>query len=343
MSEKVGSEFAKIDKDDTNVSQRLITPAKIYIKFYPDHFSFNAKKDNKSFTYISNDLNMSSKIDINITAENESNNTTENYNKECYAQDFNLTFTHTNSDLNISYKELNDTLYNIKGDENITLNLSKDYFSTDYNGTALLEILFNLNKNYSKPVNPIDFTINDVNFSDSNISSTAPLNLTYKFLYGRLKIKDAVGYGNKVFTNAKYLYWKDGWIINSNHSKEYGDINLSESVAKKIDIELSDIEKGAEDINYTTSYILPYGSVIHFGAPSWLFYNPLATKYISPKESKECLTHICARVTFLKSSESWGGIQSKSEKYSDENRSVELVPYKSDENVSKKEVKRINW
>jgi len=198
-------------------------------------------------------------------------------------------------------------------------------------------------KNYSKPVNPIDFTINDVNFSDSNISLTAPLNLTYKFLYGRLKIKDAVGYGNKVFTNAKYLYWKDGWIINSNHSKEYGDINLSESVAKKIDIELSDIEKGAEDINYTTSYILPYGSVIHFGAPSWLFYNPLATKYISPKESKECLTHICARVTFLKSSESWGGIQSKSEKYSDENRSVELVPYKSDENVSKKEVKRINW
>ena len=186
-------------------------------------------------------------------------------------------------------------------------------------------------------------TINEVNYSDSNVSSKDTLNLGYKFLYGRLTIKDAIGYGNKISTTAKYLYWKDKWILNTEHTKEYGDINISESVSNDVDIKLGEITDGIEDINYTTFHALPYGSVIHFGAPSWLFYNPLAIKYISPKNSNDCLTHLCARVTFLNSSESWGGVKSKSEKYSDTNRSVNLLPYKNDENVSKKEVKRINW
>jgi protein tyrosine phosphatase len=161
-------------------------------------------------------------------------------------------------------------------------------------------------------------------------------------LYARAKFLDAVGYGSAITSKVKYMYWNNGWILNSDHNSSYGDVNATASIIADVDMKVVG-NKDVQDINYTTTHSLPYGTVAHFAVNSWLFYNPLATTFKLPKDSKDCRTHPCARVTFLDSSKGWGGIDSTNSKYSETNRSVEVVPYKEDENVSKKEVKRINW
>jgi hypothetical protein len=289
---------------------------------------------------------MSGELDLNITAVNKKGEVTENYNYKCYAEDFNLTFSH--NDINetiLMYDKKFGIETNTSGDSNVTFELTKEHFSIDNNGSTILEFLLNLKRDYAKPVNPITFELKEVNFTDTTLATSKDdINESFYFIYGRLKVNDAVGYGKEVNSTAKYLYWDNGWVENSSHKKEFGDINVSGSLAKDVDIKIGNIVNAKEDISYTTSHVLPYGVVVHFDIPSWLFYNPLAVDFKKPSnDNLDCRTHLCARVTFLGYSDSWGGVRSINPKYSEENRSVNITPYKLDTNVSKQEVKRINW
>jgi len=86
------SDFANIDADELSISCGAMAGGapgygtnvcgSVVLTFIPDHFDVDITQLHNAgngFTYISNDTNMSSRLDITITAENFLNNTTSNF------------------------------------------------------------------------------------------------------------------------------------------------------------------------------------------------------------------------------------------------------------------------
>ncbi len=357
-----GSEFAKVDEKDTSDKNRIIKQNSTVITFIPSHFKIEGifKNFNDSnFTYISNDLNMSSILDLNITAQNDKNSTTKNYNSVCYAKNF---------DLNVSYQisaEINNTIKKIlikeekeTNETNISLpnliikNFSKNYFTTDNNGTARLILYINFDKNYSNTVNEFNFTVNDINISDEdNVTGTKYLDKNATFRYGRIDVQNVSGYGNEVNATFSYEYWTDdeGWVVNKEHnSSVFGDVNETNSYHQFVTMNVNhNILNGEENITLSTSHALPYSTKIHLSVPSWLWYHPLAKDYKDPKTTSgwnlDCLTHPCFNVNFQKQSSGWGGVGTNEVNYSEQNRTVEINASTSKIKANKSEVKKLNW
>jgi hypothetical protein len=162
-----------------------------------------------------------------------------------------------------------------------------------------------------------------------------------------------------VNTTFKYEYWtSNGWVLNKDHVRADGDINLSQVIVaangvkplSNSDISVQVIPQsgkyilnGVENVQISTTHALPYSAKLHFGIPSWLWYYPLATKYEAPSlKNLNCLTHPCMKVTFISNGQGWAGIGSASSKYSESNMTVK-VKMKSDVNATKGQVKKINW
>ena len=181
-------EFAKIDIDDTPADIRLIGPFKTNIAVIPNHFEVNTTLSNhntvNNFTYISADLNMSSTLDINITAMGFDGNTTRNYTVDCYAHPIDL-------DIGLSYSNLLNTLDNVlyllkddnayssndavpKTNNNISIsNITEGIFSDslDHNGTAVLTMNLNFDRKMNEPANPFEMDVTDINVTDDNDTS----------------------------------------------------------------------------------------------------------------------------------------------------------------------------
>ena len=360
ISEKDGSEFANIDKNDTPVNQRMIKSAEENISFIPDHFDITGVYSNYKkgkFTYISDDLNMSSELDLNITAKNAMNAVTKNYNRLCYAK---------NTDLNISYSKKGEinTLLLVKlaantenRDKNFTINgvineinLSKDIFDMLNRGSANIKILINYKKDYTNPSGEVKTTIKDINISDSDgVFGNKDLEQNAVFRYGKIAIKDISAFGNEANTTFTYEYWDNikGWVINSDHNESmYGDINKSKSIIPSgINIfNLGNIINGEQNITIKTDHILPYVTKIHLSIPSWLWYHPSAKGYKDPDSSNlNCLTHPCMRIEFRKENKGWGGVGTDTQKYKETNRTVEFNTSASKIKANKNEVNRLNW
>ncbi len=348
-----GSEFAKVDKNDDTNSQLFIIPASIQLKFIPDHFNIFANYYNfnhSQFTYISNDLNMSSILDINITAQNEQNKTTKNYNSKCYAKD---------SDLNISYGSVPSKLTKILVKENnnetnitipntINLKFTKDIFTTDHNGSADLNLKINFKRNPRVLINEFNFTVKDINVSDKDdVMGSDALDKNATFRYGRIDVQNIGGYSKELNTTYKYEYWtNDGWIVNKEHNSSiFGDVNESKSYHPFVTMDVNHtIKSGKENISLSTTHAIPYSTKIHLAIPSWLWYNPLAESYKNPSATNQnCLTHPCESVTFNKISIGWGGIGKDNVKSSETNRTAEINASLKKVKANKSEVKKLNW
>ncbi len=253
-----GSEFAFVDHNDTNDSQRLIEPYDKNISFTPDHFDVNATLTNggQNFTYISSDLNMSATLDINITAKATDNNTTTNYNSACYAQttDYNISYTALNitpasSLTRILYKETNTSIdgnNSINSDINLT-NMPKSIFSTDNNGTGSIHVKINFDRNKSRVVNPFDLNITDINVSDANNTiGNQNLDKNTTFYYGRVHAPDYRFEGNNGTATIYYEVYSDQ---NKTTRNSFG-INGSESV-DSIDWYINTLDNNLSEGNVT--------------------------------------------------------------------------------------------
>ena len=235
--------------------------------------------------------------------------------------------------------------------------------STDFkNGSTKVRIYMNINKNYTSPMEEVNITAIDANTSTSwmtnpgatkiFIGSNLNKSITYK--YGRIKVSNVSGYSNELNTTFEYQYWsKTGWTVNEKHNNDkiFGDINLSKSIYPS-DVTISilpqsskNILNGLEKVKFSTTHTLPYSAKIHLSIPEWLWYHPLAKNYKDPSSSNtDCLTHPCLKADFLKSGTGWGGIEAISnEQFNEENRTSDLNASKNDINVSKSQVKKINW
>ncbi|WP_457565036.1 DUF6701 domain-containing protein, partial [Caminibacter sp.] len=340
IKEVNGSEFAKIDSDDTSENQRFIQSTSDVLSFIPHHFDVNAAIFNydrdKNFTYLDKNLSIYALIDLNITAKNEQNETTTNYNKACYAK---------NSEVNISYdfyvgdEEVNRSVKNLlysyyDGDEDknesvevknpVELNLTKDVFTNDNNGSAEVKVEFNFDRNISNPVSPFEYNITDVNVSDIDGVREKNVNIDKNalFYYGRLFTKDVDTFDDEVETNSTFGVYDSNdtnlidskeivinWYENVNHQGIDGNISKDEIVISKdynasneisgIEVESVEINSGILSIKIKRTDSSVNFAVIHLLGKnlSHLWYSKFGNPYNISKDST-CLNHFCISVTW---------------------------------------------
>ncbi len=210
IAEIPGSEYAIVDANDTLDEDRYITPWEQNVSITPDHFDINMtyydanyeKNSDKNFTYLSDNFDMMSKLELNITAKDFVNNKTPNYDGECAAQDINLTVTHSAvpspltefvTRLQAKYVTALPVDKNISVANNIVFNtadakvLPKEFFLS---GDGFIELLLNFNRKTNQPLNPFKFTVNDVQITDANgtttLTSPETINEDATFFYARV-------------------------------------------------------------------------------------------------------------------------------------------------------------
>jgi hypothetical protein len=372
--DKCKDRFAAVDCDDRDIphfwNKDKDLPIKentVTVEFVPHHFSVSSNLENYkggNYTYLSKDLNMSAVIDLNVSVENKNNEVTRNYDKACYANDVNISISKS---LTPSPKTLNNVLYvynvndtnsseeNVSISNDVTINdFSKDNF---VNGSALLNVYVNFDRNSSKVEDKFTMKLSSVSAKDKNTNdSTSSINGEADFLYGRIHVHDASEVGNEVNSSFEYEYWNgsEGWVVNKNHTEEQGKVYFDKSYADSvllkdsaIDYSADKISNGVEKVKFTTNHALPYGAKLHFSVSNWLWYHPLAKDYKDPsKDNLDCLTHPCMKVEFLDVSQGWGGISGGNKAIKEEFNATKRttnIKASNDRNLSKRDVKKLNW
>lgn len=271
----------------------------------------NFNKDH-NYTYISNDLNMSSSLDMKIKALSFDGNITKSYNKLCYAQNTNYTLfysmptptplgsiTHIKAHETNTSKDIVSTL----GNSMVLNGVSKDIFETsnsalDFNGTAKLQFKVNFDRNITKVVNPFRLTFNKVDVNDTNdvSGSTGPFDQNATFYYGRVYSTDYRG-TSPIDSVIRYEVYCDGcnktdfkitgtqsptsvrWYQNPLHGNT-ADGNVTSfvpnnSVTNVASPTVSTIANGF-DTTHRISRLpanVPYVDKIKMTPSSWLLYN----------------------------------------------------------------------
>ena len=184
----------------------------IIIHFQPDHFDLALTLGNlpnsghPSFIYMS-DLNrtysdVAIQFEGNITAKSATGETTTNFTRSCVATNLLLDLNastisvegnnqviHTtegsmvnftrwirfNHDPNALNLDINNTLPTVDD----SVQVGADKFLDDHNGTLIVDIRYNLNKNHAQPINPVEVSFNsmEVNATDANSSAHDPINI----------------------------------------------------------------------------------------------------------------------------------------------------------------------
>ncbi len=335
------SEFAKVDEDDTNESMRFIQAANAIATFIPHHFKANTVINNydTDFTYLDNNLSIYSLIDLNITAENEENKTVKNYNKECYAKntDVNLTpnlLRHNNSVqkeavYKIGYFDHNSSVYH---NNDINFSVGKGNFTTDNNGSAIIKVYTNFERNSSNPVNPFEFNISNAEVNDSDT------NLTYLnvdgsalFYYGFINMNDIITSKNDFNISHEILVYDNNasdnykpdseeilfnWYLNTyNHKKDSnifkfqvtkGYIYKKSDILNGVSIKVVDIndslhlevKRADTNINFAVVHIID-------GNASHLWYSKYKNEY-NISEGSSCVNHFCFTVTWPEKNNIYG-------------------------------------
>jgi hypothetical protein len=227
LHEISGSEFAAIDNNDTdfnatvddspqtvNDDYREINASNVAsITVIPDHFEVTTSFKNHNnglFTYLSADLNMSATLEMNITAKNTNDTTTENYISTCAskATDINLSFAYDIDELTLkshldSSAPFLSQLHDRNGAYISPLVSSTDintsayssvpdtvFGSSDQNGTAKIDIHLNFNRQLNQPTDPFDLNLTSIKISDANgvennTSTTTLPDINATYLYAK--------------------------------------------------------------------------------------------------------------------------------------------------------------
>jgi len=185
----------------------------IDLEFYPDHFNLDLTMRNlpssghPNFIYMSEINSTYSDVAISfdgkIIAQSEDNTTTTNFTTGCVATnlllDLNSTTvsvegvnqeikttlgTHVNFSRLIRFNatsttpslEINQTLSRIDR----VVGINSDKFLNENNGTMTLDMRYNLNKNLTEPINPVEVSFNGVVVSSTDANSIAhdPINIS---------------------------------------------------------------------------------------------------------------------------------------------------------------------
>lgn len=333
VKEVNGSEYALVDSDDTNDNQRFIQSVSDVLDFSVDHFKLSALFENYdkdgNFTYYDRDLNIASKLELNITAVDKNGNVLSNYNKDCYAKNITVDIAHNNVDVNVSkilykYIDTNGTEYdgNVSKDENVTFVYNKNNFTTDNNGSTSVNVYFNFDRNSSVVLNPFEFNITDIDVNDTDANGTLNLNETARYYYGNLLLSDVLAVENDFNKTYPFIVY-DGngvlnpgtkefvydWYLNDKHSAIDGNVTDSEIVVSKdfnasntlngVTVSVVSIDSGKITFKIDRTNSNVNYAVIHLLSPNlkWLWYSKFYEKYDISNNSS-CLNHFCFAVSW---------------------------------------------
>lgn len=321
LSKPCESTFARIDCDDLNVSDGSAFTADVIrigqaqgqIRVIPHHFDLNATLSNfgsGTFTYLSDDTNMSAVLELRATAKNAEDNTTRNYSQDCYAKSTTLTLEHSavpSPLTQILYRELLSVQDgNLTKTDDISLDFNASVFT---HGEAPFDLRLNFDRDPSKPLNPFDFNLTSASLIDSEgvIGTTAPAgNAT--FVFGRIRPYDITTnqlsvpvpveieiYGKNsshVFTDAKPAT-SVNWYRNTDHDGNLsGSVFSGDAYDPVIEIDTGDSpENGIHLIKIDYSAADSVKKTIHLDIPEWLWYSPVGKTYNTP--GTNCTEHPC--------------------------------------------------
>ena len=281
IKEKSGSEFAKVDSDDTDNADRFIKQSSEILNVLPYEINITSltlsASTGEGWLYMAHDIDdMSLTAKVTLEVYNASSQKMKDFNSSCYAKELNVSFRY---DID-SAEELKLTL-----DGNLSDN---DKNITDINKTLRIPVsLFNdakaesfyrfgIDRNSSKAKNPLSVILRDANVTTANIAkylhsaaenSAIGANARATFYYGRVSFKDLRldhspvdhGYSFEVYSDNPSDTHIDGfarsslnWYINALHDKKsYGDIEISDSAAYKNIV----LEGESLDMNITSTTI----------------------------------------------------------------------------------------
>ena len=326
------STWAEVDSDDTSEADRVVHK-ECRLLFIPDHFEVVLNKplleNNSTFTYLSNDLNMSAwirNLDVTITAQGEANGVMQNYTypiNTYYANQVtllpSLSLPSHGATSALQGSELND--------ENSTDIIGFEFI----NGVASYsyeDIRFNYPRDFSSPVPPFQIDGNLTDFSlvvqdnlypsvDGNDSTDADGNAT--FYYGRLHPSDLVASAVPQTNTIPFeVYDETGssfvsgmkqtslsWYINGLHiDNSVGDIIEANASRTTIMGNLAGfsftyipVSVGEQDLNIATVGS-EEKSVIHLKTQEWLWYVPASFgSAYDDSAGSDCTMHPCFKLS----------------------------------------------
>ncbi len=300
VNKPCSSRFTRIDCDDANVSDGTAFTADLLpiglkqaqITVRPHHFDLNATLSNfdgKEFTYLSRDLNMSARLDLNATARNAQNEITRNYEGKCYAKDTNLTLQHSSVPSPLSqilyHETLSATDGNVSKASPVTLTFTPGIFTA---GSAPLAVELNFDRSYYAPLNPFDFNLTGATMTDSDgvTGSNVPLGDT-TFVYGRVHPYDITTTLSPINIPVDIEIYSTAstgtvagmprttlnWYRNINHNfPSQGNIlrgGFSAGTTGSLITPASAIEGGVQFVNVASTV----DTTIHLDISSWLWYS----------------------------------------------------------------------
>ena len=257
------------------------------MKFAIAKLIVNSKLDNslQGYTYISNQLNeMNGTLNIDIRAVNSENQIVENFFKECYSEDINLSIP---LEVESKSKDLTMVLFDGERKEipirdsvlNIQKSISKN--SIVEKGRYQTTLYLNFKRETNKPISPIRVTTHG-NIAISNFPNESTTIGDLLFLYARMVVEDrettksslSVPYIYEVYLDEPEKYPKFGkasfephWHRDLIANKIFDDrIKLIPPSNSKLDIEKNRISLNDPE-GWNRNYL------IEVEAPQYLLYN----------------------------------------------------------------------
>jgi hypothetical protein len=327
--------WAAIDVDDTALSDRTIH-GDGNVTFIPWDFNISTAsiRNNNgvtpSFTYFSNDLNMSARIPMTVFAQNKQGGVTQNYANNMYER--NITIRPYVSSTAATARGLVPlTLGAANADGNFTTGNT----SIAYNNALVGR--FNFSRDPKVAVSPFDVNTsngigNDVNISIIDTDSVygdknQTLDGNATFVYGRIIPRDVRVFGAVPFTaNAWYEVYNTPniagialgsskneamWYVNSLHNDiGDGDANVTRMQTNGAGALTTPTLINGTALNGIESYLTPTpmpfavnnGYKAHILTMPWLWYGVNALPYIDPATGNlesACLTHPCFNINIV--------------------------------------------
>ena len=308
--------WAEVDSDDTPLAERSIY-TEHNLTFIPDHFAITYTSPimtnyiDGSFTYLSNDLNMSAwlkNLSVTLTAEGENNATMTNYETPqslFYANDINIT---------TSLHVLNDPIMITPPSSATNAHLSFIDGVADLNYS---DVRFNYPRDYKTPVNPIMIAGSDAKLSISVIDTIdttveGEKNSTFggdaTFYYGKIIPEDIKTAKNSVASQSLLEIYSDtilagfervtsNWYINKEDNFSTID-TLTAKTKRTLSSDtntytsatnLQVANQGKITYDLTNTHDSTYKAFYHLDIPTWLWHS----RYSDYNASSDCSQHPC--------------------------------------------------
>jgi hypothetical protein len=222
ISEIEGSEFAKVDENDTAWSDRQIDSNSTTIEFVPDHFkidvAFENSHTNDGYAFYSNDVDSSPKWTITALAVDENDNILKNYNSECLggkSVDLNISLDVNASDSLTIISNI-DSEKDVRPNSKVTLDSNISDFEE---GQGSTEVHINFKRGIM-PLDPSKVTMDKVSVKDGLTTglSIKPDDSSVQYQYMRAYIQDPISViGTKEITTEVYYetYESSSCVVNA--------------------------------------------------------------------------------------------------------------------------------